>query len=37
MAERSKRLKALADEIEGLEARWLDLSTRIDTLSAQEG
>ncbi|HKW83589.1 MAG TPA: ATP-binding cassette domain-containing protein [Burkholderiaceae bacterium] len=34
IAETGKRLKAVADEIEQLESRWLDLSTRIDTLAA---
>ncbi len=32
-AEQGKRLKQLGDEIESLEARWLELSTRIDALS----
>jgi ATP-binding cassette, subfamily F, member 3 len=34
MADEGKRLKTVSDEIEQLEARWLDLSTRIDELSA---
>jgi ATP-binding cassette subfamily F protein 3 len=34
LAEKGKRLKAVADEIEQLEGRWLELSTQIDTLSA---
>jgi ATP-binding cassette subfamily F protein 3 len=34
IAEAGKRLKAVTDEIEQLEARWLDLSTRIDVLAA---
>jgi ATP-binding cassette subfamily F protein 3 len=34
MAEEGKRLKAVGEEIEQLEMRWLDLSTRIDELSA---
>ncbi|MDP9045038.1 MAG: ATP-binding cassette domain-containing protein [Pseudomonadota bacterium] len=33
-AEGGKRLKQLSDEIEQLEARWLDLSTRIDALAS---
>ena len=32
-AEQGKRLKQVGDEIESLEARWLELSTRLDTLS----
>jgi ATP-binding cassette subfamily F protein 3 len=35
LAERGKRLKALGDEIERLEGRWLELSTQIDTLAVQ--
>ncbi|HEY2929685.1 ABC-F family ATP-binding cassette domain-containing protein [Piscinibacter sp.] len=31
-----KRLKLLADEIEELEGRWLELSTQIDAMTAQE-
>jgi ATP-binding cassette subfamily F protein 3 len=34
-AEQGKRLKQLADEIEALEARWLELSTRLDALTGQ--
>jgi ATP-binding cassette subfamily F protein 3 len=34
LAEKGKRLKAVNDEIETLESRWLDLSTRIDALAA---
>jgi len=34
-AEQGKRLKQIGDEVEKLEARWLELSTRLDTLSAQ--
>ena len=34
-AEQGKRLKQLADEIEALEARWLELSTRLDALAGQ--
>ncbi|HJW12886.1 MAG TPA: ATP-binding cassette domain-containing protein, partial [Albitalea sp.] len=30
-----KRLKALADEIEQLEGRWLELSTQIDAMTAE--
>ena len=33
MAEEGKRLKAVGEEIERLEMRWLELSTRIDELS----
>ncbi|MEO6030857.1 MAG: ATP-binding cassette domain-containing protein, partial [Burkholderiaceae bacterium] len=32
-AEQGKHLKQLSDEIESLEARWLELSTRLDALS----
>ena len=32
--EHGKRLKQIADEIERLEARWLELSTQLDTMSA---
>jgi ATP-binding cassette subfamily F protein 3 len=35
LAEGGKRLKAVGDEVERLEARWLELSTQIDTLAAQ--
>jgi len=34
-AEQGKRLKQVGDEIETLEARWLELGTRLDALSAQ--
>jgi ATP-binding cassette subfamily F protein 3 len=34
-AEQGKRLKQLGDEIEKLEARWLELSTRLDAVSGQ--
>ena len=34
MAEAGKRLKAVAEEIEQLEMRWLELGTRIDELTA---
>jgi ATP-binding cassette subfamily F protein 3 len=34
-AEQGKKLKQLGDEIETLEARWLDVSTRLDAMSAQ--
>ena len=34
-AEQGKRLKQLADEIEAHEARWLELSTRLDALAGQ--
>jgi ATP-binding cassette, subfamily F, member 3 len=32
-AEQGKRLKQIGDEIETLEARWLELSTRLDAMS----
>ncbi|MDE2300912.1 MAG: ATP-binding cassette domain-containing protein [Burkholderiales bacterium] len=34
-AEHGKRLKQIGDEIDTLEARWLELSTRLDAHSAQ--
>jgi ATP-binding cassette subfamily F protein 3 len=34
-AEQGKKLKQLADEIETLEARWLELSTRLDAMTTQ--
>lgn len=34
LAEAGKRLKAVNDEIERLEARWLELSTRIDEMTS---
>jgi ATP-binding cassette, subfamily F, member 3 len=34
MAEQGKRLKAVNEEIEQSESRWLELSTQIDTMSA---
>ena len=34
-AEQGKRLKQIGDDIDKLEARWLELSTRLDALSAQ--
>ncbi len=34
IAEAGKRLKAIGDQIEQLEGRWLELSTRIDELGA---
>ncbi len=34
-AEQGKRLKQIGDEIETLEARWLELSTQLDALSGQ--
>jgi ATP-binding cassette, subfamily F, member 3 len=34
IADAGRRLKVVADEIEALEGRWLELSTRIDELSA---
>jgi ATP-binding cassette subfamily F protein 3 len=37
MAEAGKRLKTIAEEIEKLEGRWLELSTRIDALTAAPG
>ena len=33
LADKGKRLKAVGDEIESLEGRWLELSTQIDALS----
>ena len=32
-ADQGKRLKQIVDEIEALEARWLELSTRLDAAS----
>jgi ATP-binding cassette, subfamily F, member 3 len=37
LAEGGKRLKLILDEIERLEARWLELSTQIDAKEAQAG
>ena len=34
-AEQGKRLKQLGDEIDALEARWLELSSQLDALSGQ--
>ena len=34
-AEQGKRLKQIGDEIDTLEARWLDVSTRLDAMSVQ--
>jgi ATP-binding cassette subfamily F protein 3 len=34
-ADQGKRMKQIGDEIETLEARWLDISTRLDAMSAQ--
>ena len=36
-AEAGKRLKAVTDEIEQLESRWLELSTQIDEMTAEPG
>jgi ATP-binding cassette, subfamily F, member 3 len=36
-ADASKRLKAVTDEIERLEGRWLELSTQIDEMTAEAG
>ena len=36
-AEQGKRLKQVGDEIEKLEARWLELSTQLDALGATTG
>jgi ATP-binding cassette subfamily F protein 3 len=33
LADKGKRLKQVSDEINGLESRWLELSTQIDALS----
>jgi ATP-binding cassette, subfamily F, member 3 len=35
MAEMGRKLKALHEEIEALEARWLELSERIDSTATQ--
>ncbi|HEY0856579.1 MAG TPA: ATP-binding cassette domain-containing protein [Albitalea sp.] len=35
LAEKGKRLKLVTDEIEQLEGRWLEISTQIDTMSAE--
>ena len=37
LADGGKRLKAIGEQIETLEARWLDLSTRIDQLAEAAG
>ncbi|MGH8795925.1 MAG: ABC-F family ATP-binding cassette domain-containing protein, partial [Caldimonas sp.] len=37
LAESGKRLKLIGDQIETLEARWLDLSTQIDALAGAPG
>ena len=34
-AEQGKRMKQIGDEVETLEARWLDVSAQLETLSAQ--
>ena len=34
LAEAGRKLKTISDEIERLEARWLELSTRIDEMTA---
>ena len=34
LADAGRRLKAVGEEIEQLETRWLELSTTIDTLEA---
>ena len=34
-AEQGKRLKQIGDEIETLEARWLELSTQLDALATR--
>jgi len=36
-ADQGKRLKQIGDEIETLEARWLELSTELDALGAAAG
>jgi len=36
-ADAGKRLKAITDEIETLESRWLELSTQIDAMTAEAG
>ena len=35
LADKGKRLKLVADEIEKLEGRWLEVSTQIDAMTAQ--
>ncbi|MEO7151749.1 MAG: ABC transporter, partial [Burkholderiaceae bacterium] len=37
LAESGRRLKQIAEQIEELEARWLDLSTRIDQVAESAG
>jgi ATP-binding cassette subfamily F protein 3 len=37
LAESGRKLKAVTDEIESLESRWLDLSTQIDRLATEAG
>ncbi len=36
LADKGRKLKALSDEIETLEARWLELTERIDSAATQE-
>ena len=36
IAEQGKRLKSVADEIETLEGRWLEISTQIDALAGPD-
>jgi len=36
-ADQGKRLKLVGDEIETLEARWLELSTQLDALEPIRG
>ena len=36
-ADQGKRLKQIGDEIEMLEARWLELSTQLDVLGTAAG
>ncbi|MEO8924954.1 MAG: ATP-binding cassette domain-containing protein [Caldimonas sp.] len=37
LAESGRRLKAIGEQIEGLEARWLELSTQIDDIAESVG
>ena len=37
LAETGKRLKAIVEQIERLEARWLELSTQLDGIAESVG
>ena len=37
LADSGKRLKAIGEQIDALEARWLELSTQIDQLAEASG